>query len=86
MIITKEIIAEKIKAYLFHKVSLEELVLWAEDVMMNHDFDENNGNVLKNIVGLLGVSDVRSFGLTLEDCENFLSQLGYKIEFEIIEK
>jgi hypothetical protein len=53
---------------------------------MNDDFSENDEVVLKNIVSLLGVADVRAFGLTLEDCESFLGQLGYKIDFEVTEK
>ncbi|MBZ0202158.1 MAG: hypothetical protein K8I03_03995 [Ignavibacteria bacterium] len=86
MIITKKILAEKIKEYLYHKISLAELVSWAESIMMEGDFPAEDAHALKNIVSLLGVADVRSFGLTLEDCENFLEQLGYKIEFEINEK
>jgi hypothetical protein len=86
MIITKKILAEKIKDYLYHKISLNNLVYWAENVIMNDDFSENDEVVLKNIVSLLGVADVREFGLTLEDCESFLEQLGYKIDFEVTEK
>lgn len=86
MIITKKILAEKIISYLYHKINLDELVSWAENIMMEGEFDENDSHVLKNITSILGVADVRMFGLTLEDCENFLEQLGYKIEFEISEK
>jgi len=86
MIITKKILAEKIISYLYHKITLDELVSWAENIMMEGEFDENDSHVLKNITSILGVADVRMFGLTLEDCENFLEQLGYKIEFEISEK
>ncbi|HJY63957.1 MAG TPA: hypothetical protein VJ455_07360 [Ignavibacteria bacterium] len=86
MIITRKILAEKIKDYLYHKIDLAELVDWAENVIMEREFDINDEKILKNITALIGVADVRSFGLTLEDCENFLNQLGYKIEFEVIER
>jgi hypothetical protein len=86
MIITKKILAEKIINYLHHKITLDDLVTWAENVMMDGEFKEEDSYVLKNITSILGVADVRMFGLTLEDCENFLEQLGYKIEFEISEK
>ena len=78
MTITKKILAEKIKEYLYHKITLADLVNWAESIMMEGDFTAKDELVLKNIVSLLGVADVRSFGLTLEDCESFLEQLGYK--------
>lgn len=86
MIITKKILAEKIKDYLYRKITLDELVSWAENVMMEGEFKEEDSQVLKNITSILGVADVRMFGLTLEDCETYLEQLGYKIEFEISEK
>lgn len=86
MIITRKILAEKIKDFLYHKIDLASLVDWAENVMMEMEFDKNDEKTLKDIITLIGVADVRSFGLTLEDCENFLNHLGYKIEFEVNEK
>ncbi|MCI0448562.1 MAG: hypothetical protein L0Y79_02105 [Chlorobi bacterium] len=85
MKITRKILAEKIKDYLYHKITLAELVSWAENAIMEHEFESKDEQILKNITALLGVSDVRAFGLTLEDCESFLQQLGYKIEFEVNE-
>jgi len=86
MIITRKILAGKIKEYLYHKIDLSGLVDWAENAIMEEDFESKDEKILKNITSLIGVADVRTFGLTLEDCENFLNQLGYKIEFEIIER
>lgn len=83
MIITRKILAEKIKDYLYHKINLAELVDWAENAIMDAEFDSKDERVLKNITALIGAADVRSFGLTLEECESFLHQLGYKIEFEV---
>ena len=33
---------------------------------------------------VLGVADVKAFGLTWEDCEWFLSQLGYTVRIEVV--
>lgn len=86
MKVTKKILAEKIIDFLYHKITLEQIVSWAENIIMEGEFEEKDSQVLKNITSVLGVADVRMFGLTLEDCERFLEQLGYKIEFEITEK
>jgi len=34
-------------------------------------------------VSRLGVADVKAFGLTWEDCEQFLKQLGYSVRVEV---
>ena len=39
--------------------------------------------ILREIVSRLGVADVKVFGLTWEDCEQFLTQLGYKVRVEV---
>jgi hypothetical protein len=33
----------------------------------------------------LGVADVKAFGMTWEDCEDFLSKLGYRINLTVTE-
>jgi hypothetical protein len=38
---------------------------------------------LAAIVGRLGAADVRSFGLTWEDCEHLLKRLGYTAHVDI---
>jgi hypothetical protein len=64
MQITKRTVAEKIAAYLQHVISLDQLVDWAEDSMMEGEFDEHDMDVLRPVVARLGVADVRAFGLT----------------------
>ena len=82
--ITKQIVAEKIAAYLRHDISLVELVSWAEDAMMDGEFAEADTNAIVEAVARLGVADVRAFGLTWEDCEQLLRQLGYSARVEIV--
>ncbi|MBD3749963.1 MAG: hypothetical protein IE931_10740 [Sphingobacteriales bacterium] len=80
--ITKENTAQHIVAYLQHKITLRELVDWAENAVQEEDFEPNHETILMQILGSLGVSDVRTFGLTWEDCENIMKKLGYEIKVE----
>ncbi len=56
-----------------------ELVDWAENIIMDGDLEEENYEALRDIVSRLGVADVKAFGLTWEECELFLKQLGYSV-------
>jgi hypothetical protein len=84
MTITKQIAADKIAAYLRHEISLEQLVDWAESTLMESEFEVGSAGVLSAVLGRLGLADVRSFGLTWEDCEQLLRQLGYSPRVEIV--
>ena len=83
MLITKQTVAEKLAAYLHHDISLGQLVDWAENAIMEGDFDERQLSVLRDSVLRLGVADVRAFGLTWEDCEQSLKRLGYTARVDI---
>ncbi len=76
MSITKQTVADKIAAYLHHGITREQLVDWAEDALMEGEFDEQAIDTLRTVVVRLGVADVRAFGLTWDDCEQALRQLG----------
>jgi cobyrinic acid a,c-diamide synthase len=84
MLITKKIVADKIAAYLHHDITLAQLVDWAERAMMEDEFEENGLPAIRSAVSRLGVADVRAFGLTWEDCEELLSQLGFAARVSII--
>lgn len=83
MIITRAQVAKKIKNYLHHQISLEELVDWAENAMQNAEFEEDHADEITQVIARLGVSDVKSFGLLWEDCESLLNTLGYKVHLDI---
>ncbi len=78
MKITRKDVARKIADYLHHQITLEELVDWAENMMMEADFESQDFETLRDIISRLGLADVKAFGMTWEDCEIFLSRLGYK--------
>jgi len=81
--ITRRLTAEKIVTWLHHELSLESLVDWAETAIMQEAFAEPDAADLAAIVGRLGAADVRSFGLTWEDCEQLLKRLGYTAHVDI---
>jgi hypothetical protein len=82
--ITKQAVADKIGAYLHHEISLAELVDWAEDAIMEGEFDEHDMEALRTVVSRLGLSDVRAFGLEWSDCEELLQQLGFSARVDIV--
>jgi cobyrinic acid a,c-diamide synthase len=84
MIITKQIVADKIAAYLHHHITLEQLVDWAEKALMEGEFAEKDTATIAAVVSRLGVADVRAFGLTWADCEELLGQLGFSACIEIV--
>lgn len=84
MIVTKQDVAEKIAAHLQHRITLPQLVDWAENAMMDAAFDENDAATIAAVVARLGVADVRTFGLTWSDCEELLARLGFSARVEII--
>ncbi len=84
MIITRELVAEKLFAHLQHGMTLSELVDWAENAMMDADFDPADQRALQAIVGRLGVADVRAFGLSWQECEEMLQQLGFTVRLEMV--
>lgn len=82
--ITKKIAAEKIADYLQNRITLSSLVNWAEEAVMEGKFDERNTDALMSVVSRIGLADVKSFGLTWEECEAILEKLGYRANIEIV--
>jgi hypothetical protein len=80
MAITRQIVADKIAAYLGHRASLADIVDWAEQQIMDGDFESP---VVRDAVAGLGVADVKAFGLTWEDFQRILGDLGYAARVEI---
>ena len=82
--ITRQMVADKLAAYLRHDLSRADLVAWAESAMMDGEFEREHFADVRDVVARLGVADVRAFGLTWEDCEQFLSRLGYTARVNIV--
>ena len=80
--ITKQITALKILSYLKHQICLDELVMWAENVISEEEFETGDEKLLVEVLALLGLADVKAFGFTWEDCETMMNKLGYQINIE----
>lgn len=83
MMVTRQIVASKLVAWLRHELTLDQLVSWAENALQEADFDPSDTGELAVVVGRLGLADVRAFGLTWEDCEELLQRLGFRAHVEI---
>ena len=84
MQLTREMVVRKLDAYLHHQITLDDLVAWANAAMMEDDFEEEHFDATRDAVARLGLADIRAFGLTWEDCESILKQLGYNAHVEIV--
>ena len=82
--ITRQTVADKLVAYLRHDISRGDLVAWAESAMMDGEFERAHFADIRDAIARLGVADVRTFGLTWEDCEQLLSRLGYAARVDIV--
>lgn len=84
MAINHHTVADKLAGYLYHTMSLAELVDWAEWAMMEADFDEKHYDTTRAVVARLGLADVRAFSLSWSDCEDMLRQLGYRVQLQVL--
>jgi hypothetical protein len=80
MQIARQIVADKIGAYLRHQETIEQLVDWSEQQIMDADFESST---VRDVVARIGLADVRAFGLTWEDCQRLLRDLGFDARVEI---
>ena len=81
--IASEDVVSRLTGYLQHELTLDELVGWAEEAMVDAEFEDDRYEAIRDIVSRLGVADVRAFGPTWEDCEQFLGRLGCKVRVEV---
>ena len=81
--ITKQVVADKIAAWLRHEITQEQLVVWSEEAIHEGEFPEAEAPELAQAVGRLGLADVKEFGLAWDDCEALLRGLGFTAKVEI---
>ena len=81
MDVTRQMVADKLAAYLQRRLTLADLVDWSEQQIMDADFESPG---VQDAVARLGLADVRAFGLTWEDCQRLLGDLGYTARVEIV--
>ncbi len=79
-VVTRQVVRDHIVAYLNRKLTLDQLVDWAEEVLNEGTLDPQDAELVRDIIARLGVADVKAFGLSWDDFYNFLSRLGYKVQ------
>ena len=79
--ITREIVAKVLGDYLHGDLALSELVDWSENSIAEEEFE--NAKLLE-IVGRLGLADVRAFGLAWEDFREMLRALGLAARVDLV--
>ena len=62
----------------------------SKDVVLRHirrpdTGEEKDLELVRDIVSRVGLGDVEAFGMTWEDCEDFLSRLGYRLSVKVSE-
>ncbi len=77
--VTRTVVQQKILDYLNRHITLAALVDWAEDAMMDGEFEERDADLLTEIIARLGLVDVQEFGLSCDECYEFLARLGYQV-------
>jgi len=84
MKISREVLADQLTGYLNDRISLSELVSWAEDAMMDGQIADGDYDVVRDAIARLGLADIAAFGLTWEEARAILISLGYrpKLAFE----
>jgi cobyrinic acid a,c-diamide synthase len=78
--IARQTVRDHLVDYLKHKLTIAQLVDWAEQAMNEGDLDPKDTPILHKVIARVGVADVKAFGLTWEDCYDFLSSLGCQVE------
>ena len=79
--ITRDTVAKMLGDYLHGDLALSELVDWSENSIAEEEFE--NAKLLE-IVGRLGLADVRAFGLAWEDFREMLRALGLAARVDLV--
>ena len=82
--ITRDVLASQIRNYLQHHISRAALVEWAEQAMIDGEFDARDFDALRDITARLGLADSREFDVTWEEFGRYLSQLGYQTKVDVV--
>ncbi len=81
LIITQQVITEKLLAYLNGEMTLETLVDWAENCFVEGGFaPDEDIDLLTDIVMYIAGADRPYFPLTWETVSDFLNQLGSPVK------
>ena|SRR3990172_2773050 len=71
--------------YMNRQIDSAALVSWAEDMVREADFESDHLELIRDIIARIGLGDVHEFGLSWDDCYDYLHKLGYDIKVELVE-
>ena len=81
MIITRDILATKILAFLNLTISPKEIAEWAENAMLNAEYEEVYFDVISDALAKVGLVNVESFEIPISEFLTILQKLNYSIIF-----
>jgi len=85
MTLKRKLLADMLMKYINREINLPSLVSWAEDMLNESDFENGSFDLIKDILAHIGLADVHEFGLSWDDCYEYLRRLGYNVKVELIE-
>lgn len=77
MKITKELLAHKILEYLNRRITASDLAVWAENSMIEGNYQEEYFTVISETLAKIGLVNVESFELPIAFYLNVLIKLDY---------
>jgi hypothetical protein len=81
MVITRQVVSDKLLAYLNQQITLAELVDWAENTFVDDALEPaEDVELLNDILAYLAATDTAQFPLTWDICADFLKKLGVKVK------
>ena len=85
MLVARKTLVDMLLKYINRTIDLSKLVDWAEEMIRESDFEEESFELIRDILARVGLADVREFGLTWDDCYDYLHRLGYDVKIELSE-
>ena len=81
ILITRQVVSDKLLAYLNNQITLPELVDWAENCFVEGGFGPDEDiDMLVDMVMYLAGADRPMFPLTWEVCADFMNKLGTPVK------
>ncbi len=82
--ITRQVILERLNAYLNHQITLVDLVDWAENALIEPDIPHyEDVDLMMDVLMYLGAADTRGFPLTWDILSEFMSKLGGNVRVTV---
>jgi hypothetical protein len=87
VIITRQVVSDKLLAYLNRAITLAELVDWAENTFIDDTLSPDDDiDMLNDILAYLAAADTSQFPLTWDVCSDFMQRLGVPVKVVVAEE